>query len=56
MKPFITILFGSFLPLFSQAAQPNIVLVFIDDMGWGDKSMNTGVKWPSPAKCLKNGL
>ena len=56
MRPFITILVGSFLHLFAQAAQPNIVLVFVDDMGWGHKSINTGVKWLSPAKCLKNGL
>lgn len=37
IKPFITILVASFLHLAAQAAQPNIVLVFIDDMGWGEE-------------------
>ena len=58
MKPFITILFGSFLPLFAQAAQPNIVLVFIDDMGWGDFSCfgNEAAKTPHIDRLAKEGV
>ena len=58
MKPFITILFASFLPLFAQAAQPNIVLVFIDDMGWGDFSCfgNKAAKTPHIDRLAKEGV
>lgn len=58
MKPFITILFGSFLLLFAQAAQPNIVVVFIDDMGWGDFSCfgNEAAKTPHIDRLAKEGV
>lgn len=58
MKPFITILVGSFLHLFAQASQPNIVLVFIDDMGWGDFSCfgNKAAKTPHIDRLAKEGV
>ncbi len=58
MKPFITILVGSFLHLFAQASQPNIVLVFIDDMGWGDFSCfgNKAAKTPYIDRLAKEGV
>ena len=58
MKPFITILVGSFLHLFAQAAQPNIVLVFIDDMGWGDFSCfgNQAAQTPHIDRLGKEGV
>ena len=35
--------------------KPNVILVLVDDMGWGHKSINIGVKRTQPDKCLKNG-
>ncbi len=58
IKPFITILVASFLHLAAQAAQPNIVLVFIDDMGWGDFSCfgNESAKTPHVDRLAKEGV
>ncbi len=33
----------------SAAAPPNIVLIFVDDMGWGDVDCNVEAPWDTPA-------
>jgi len=45
-------------PASAQAERPNIVLVFIDDMGWGDFSCfgNTAVKTPNIDRLADEGL
>lgn len=48
-----------FLPLFSSAApRPNVILVFIDDMGWADFSCfgNTEAETPNIDRLAKEGI
>ncbi len=46
------------LPLGSQASQPNIVMVFIDDMGWGDFSCfgNQAASTPEIDRMAREGV
>jgi len=57
---YLIILVALFAPAASHAkvARPNIVLVFIDDMGWGDFSCfgNTDVKTPNIDRLAEEGL
>ena len=58
MKPFLTFLFA--LGLFGQvhSVKPNIVLVFIDDMGWGDFPCfgNQAAQTPHIDRLAKEGV
>ena len=58
MKPLITLCLTLFLHTSLAAAPPNIVLVFIDDMGWGDFSCfgNKAVKTPHIDRLAKEGV
>jgi uncharacterized sulfatase len=51
----LIVLFG---PLSAVLAQPNIVMVFIDDMGWGDFSCfgNKEVQTPNVDRFAKEGI
>lgn len=58
MKPLITLCLTLFLHTSLAAAPPNIVLVFIDDMGWGDFSCfgNKAAKTPHIDRLAKEGV
>ncbi|MBT4225941.1 MAG: sulfatase-like hydrolase/transferase [Verrucomicrobia bacterium] len=58
MKPLSAILAVVFLHTSLSAAQPNIVLVFIDDMGWGDFSCfgNKAARTPNIDRMAKEGV
>ena len=58
MKTFLTIFILVCYQSFSLAAKPNVVLVFIDDMGWGDFSCfgNTAAKTPKIDRLAKEGV
>jgi uncharacterized sulfatase len=58
MKPLFAFLIAAFLHTSLAAAQPNIVLVFIDDMGWGDFSCfgNKAAKTPHIDKLAAEGI
>lgn len=57
MKPlfFLTLLLS---PILSQAAPPNIVLLYADDLGYGDISVNgaTAVKTPNIDRIAREGI
>jgi len=58
MKPLIALCLALFLHASLAAAPPNIVLVFIDDMGWGDFSCfgNKAAKTPQIDRLAKEGV
>ena len=58
MKKTLTLLFTFAIALQTGAAKPNIVLVFIDDMGWGDFSCfgNRAAKTPHIDRLAKEGI
>ena len=58
MKPLITLCLTLFLHTSLAAAPPNIVLVFIDDMGWGDFSCfgNMAAKTPHIDRLAREGV
>ena len=58
MRFFLTVLFTIGVLGQAQAAKPNIVLVFIDDMGWGDFSCfgNEAAKTPHIDRLAKEGV
>ncbi|SVE08933.1 uncharacterized protein METZ01_LOCUS461787, partial [marine metagenome] len=58
MKPLFAFLIAAFLHTSLAAAQPNIVLVFIDDMGWGDFSCfgNKATRTPHIDRLAKEGI
>jgi arylsulfatase A-like enzyme len=58
MRPLCVFLFAAFLHTSLAAAKPNVVLVFIDDMGWGDFSCfgNKAVKTPHIDRLAKEGV
>ena len=58
MKPLITLCLALFLHTSLAAAPPNIVLVFIDDMGWGDFSCfgNKAAKTPHIDRLAREGV
>ena len=58
MKKTLTLLFTFAIALQTVAAKPNIVLVFIDDMGWGDFSCfgNRAAKTPHIDRLAKEGI
>ncbi|HBU59592.1 MAG TPA: N-acetylgalactosamine-6-sulfatase, partial [Verrucomicrobiales bacterium] len=57
MKPYLVIL-TLLLHASLYAAQPNLVLVFIDDMGWGDFSCfgNKDARTPHIDRMAKEGI
>ena len=60
-KTFIRVLFllGALLPMSLQSAEkPNVILIFIDDMGYGDVGFNgaTGPKTPNLDRMVKEGM
>ena len=58
MKDFFPFLFLIFLSYSALAERPNIILVFIDDMGWGDFSCfgNKAAKTPNIDRLAEEGL
>ena len=58
MKQILTLLLTLAVGLQAGAAKPNIVLVFIDDMGWGDFSCfgNRAAKTPHIDRLAKEGI
>ncbi len=58
MNKFFVFLLGLSLMGLAQAAKPNIVVVFIDDMGWGDFSCfgNQAAKTPHIDRMAKEGM
>ena len=58
MKPLFAFLIAAFLHAPLAAAQPNIVLVFIDDMGWGDFSCfgNKAARTPHIDRLAREGI
>ena len=58
MRHIITLALAAVLHTTLAAAQPNIVLVFIDDMGWGDFSCfgNKVAKTPNIDRMAKEGI
>lgn len=58
MKSFFLALIAIFASTLMAAERPNIVMVFIDDMGWGDFSCfgNTGAKTPNIDRMAAEGL
>ena len=58
MKPLIILCFTFLIHSTLNAAPPNIVLVFIDDMGWGDFSCfgNQDAKTPQIDRLAKEGV
>ena len=58
MKSYLVIIITVLLHATLYAAQPNIVLVFIDDMGWGDFSCfgNKDAKTPNIDRMAKEGI
>ena len=58
MKAFLAILMGVLLPGSMYAAKPNIVVVFIDDMGWGDFSCfgNEDAQTPNIDRLAEEGI
>lgn len=49
---------ASFAPMFAGESQPNVVLVFIDDMGWADLSSfgNTDAETPNIDRLASEGI
>ena len=58
MKQIFLTLLLPYLSLYAVAERPNIILVFIDDMGWGDFSCfgNEAAKTPHINRLAKEGL
>ena len=58
MKPLFAFLIAAFLHAPLAAAPPNIVLVFIDDMGWGDFSCfgNKAARTPHIDRLAREGI
>ena len=58
MKQIFLTLLLPYLSLYAVAERPNIILVFIDDMGWGDFSCfgNEAAKTPHIDRLAKEGL
>ena len=58
MKLLFAILVVGFLHTSALAAKPNVILVFIDDMGWGDFSCfgNEAAKTPNIDRMAKEGV
>ena len=58
MKRLITLIIGSLLHSSLCAEQPNVVLVFIDDMGWGDFSCfgNKAANTPKIDRMAREGV
>ena len=58
MKRFRTFLFFGFFCVYSLGARPNVILVFIDDMGWGDFSCfgNEAAQTPEIDRMAKEGV
>lgn len=58
MKQIFVFLVTGFLVVVAEAAQPNIVLVFIDDMGWGDFSCfgNEAAETPQVDRMAREGV
>ena len=58
MKIVFRFLFLTSLTCYALADRPNIILVFIDDMGWGDFSCfgNEAAKTPHIDRLAKEGL
>ena len=59
MKLLLTLLFQAFfVQSLMSASRPNIILVFIDDMGWGDFSCfgNESAKTPHIDRLAKEGI
>jgi arylsulfatase A-like enzyme len=58
MKQIFVFLVTGFLVVVAEAAQPNIVLVFIDDMGWGDFSCfgNEAAETPEVDRMAREGV
>ncbi len=54
----VALVFAATLPFLSQAAKPNIIHVFIDDMGWGDFSSfgNTEASTPHIDRLASEGI
>ena len=52
------VFFTSTLGVYSQEAKPNIVLIYVDDLGFGDIGVNgaIGVETPNVDKLAANGL
>lgn len=58
MKYFLPTLLMACLPITVEAARPNVVLVFIDDMGWGDFSCfgNQQAETPQVDRLASEGI
>jgi len=58
MKPLFTFLIAALLHTSLAAAQPNVILVFIDDMGWGDFSCfgNEAASTPHIDRLAREGV
>ena len=56
MKTLLAFLLFAFLHVSLSAAKPNVILVFIDDMGWGDFSCfgNEAAKTPNIDRMAKS--
>src|SRR3954453_5300424 len=46
--PLIAALFLLFLTFSTQAAPPNIIMIYADDLGWGDVGFNGRTEWATP--------
>ncbi len=58
MKNLLVFLFVGLLHASALATRPNFILVFIDDMGWGDFSCfgNKAAKTPEVDRMAKEGI
>jgi len=55
---FLLLANGSFHPNVAAAETPNVVIIFIDDMGWGDVGFNgaTGPQTPNLDQMAADGM